>query len=199
VNEILPVTEAHTFVERDFISGDPVLDFVNTVTGRNARPRDWLADEAALRQWSAAGPWICEAVPVEETTPAHSVMDDGRDLREALHAIFKAIADGTPVPAPALATLETFWKAAAQRGRLSADAATISVATGKSPHALVDELALRAVELLKHDLSAILRVCSGPNCGWLFLDRSKAHRRRWCDMRTCGNDAKARTFRARNR
>jgi predicted RNA-binding Zn ribbon-like protein len=36
------------------------------------------------------------------------------------------------------------------------------------------------------------RVCAGPRCGWLFIDRSKAGRRRWCDMATCGNAAKGR-------
>ncbi|MBN8735546.1 MAG: CGNR zinc finger domain-containing protein [Xanthomonadales bacterium] len=37
-----------------------------------------------------------------------------------------------------------------------------------------------------------LRVCAGDNCGWVFLDTSRGGRRRWCDMATCGNVAKAR-------
>ena len=38
-----------------------------------------------------------------------------------------------------------------------------------------------------------LKQCHG--CGWLFLDRSKGGRRRWCDMKTCGNRAKVTRFR----
>jgi len=34
-----------------------------------------------------------------------------------------------------------------------------------------------------------LKIC--PNCGWLFLDRSKNRSRAWCDMAVCGNRAKA--------
>ncbi|MGB6792588.1 MAG: CGNR zinc finger domain-containing protein [Pseudolabrys sp.] len=44
-----------------------------------------------------------------------------------------------------------------------------------------------------------LRICQGPNCSWLFIDRSKAGRRRWCDMAVCGNAAKSRRFYARSR
>ena len=36
-------------------------------------------------------------------------------------------------------------------------------------------------------------------CRWLFLDRSKNHSRRWCDMRICGNRSKTRRFYARQR
>jgi len=33
-------------------------------------------------------------------------------------------------------------------------------------------------------------------CRWLFLDTSKNHTRRWCDMKVCGNRIKARRFKA---
>jgi len=42
-----------------------------------------------------------------------------------------------------------------------------------------------------------VRECGAEVCRWLFLDRSKNHSRRWCDMRICGNRSKARRFHAR--
>ena len=42
-----------------------------------------------------------------------------------------------------------------------------------------------------------LKQCPSEDCGWLFMDRSKNASRRWCDMRTCGNRAKARRHYAR--
>jgi predicted RNA-binding Zn ribbon-like protein len=36
--------------------------------------------------------------------------------------------------------------------------------------------------------------CDMSDCRWVFVDRSKNHRRRWCDMKVCGNRAKARKF-----
>jgi predicted RNA-binding Zn ribbon-like protein len=44
-----------------------------------------------------------------------------------------------------------------------------------------------------------LRVCANPGCREVFVDRSRTGRRRWCDMRTCGNQAKAARHRARLR
>ena len=44
-----------------------------------------------------------------------------------------------------------------------------------------------------------LKRCANERCGWLFLDRSAARTRRWCDMNACGNRVKARRFRARAR
>ncbi|HEV2391667.1 MAG TPA: CGNR zinc finger domain-containing protein [Verrucomicrobiae bacterium] len=43
-----------------------------------------------------------------------------------------------------------------------------------------------------------MRLCQGDTCGWLFVDSSKNHSRRWCDMRDCGNRAKARRHRAKS-
>ena len=42
-----------------------------------------------------------------------------------------------------------------------------------------------------------LRIC--PNCHWLFIDRSRNASRRWCDMLTCGNRAKAERHQRRHR
>jgi predicted RNA-binding Zn ribbon-like protein len=44
-----------------------------------------------------------------------------------------------------------------------------------------------------------LRICDNAGCRYLFIDRSPAGRRRWCDMRTCGNQAKVARHRARAR
>lgn len=44
-----------------------------------------------------------------------------------------------------------------------------------------------------------LRICANDDCRWAFQDTSRAGRRRWCDMTSCGNVAKARRHRARVR
>jgi len=52
--------------------------------------------------------------------------------------------------------------------------------------------------LAEHDANR-LRVCASETCESLFVDRSPAGRRRWCDMRVCGNRAKVAAHRARAR
>ena len=44
-----------------------------------------------------------------------------------------------------------------------------------------------------------LRVCDNETCREMFIDRSPTGRRRWCDMRICGNQAKVARHRARAR
>jgi predicted RNA-binding Zn ribbon-like protein len=44
-----------------------------------------------------------------------------------------------------------------------------------------------------------LRVCANDACRWVFHDSSRSGRRKWCDMATCGNRAKAARHRDRAR
>jgi predicted RNA-binding Zn ribbon-like protein len=52
---------------------------------------------------------------------------------------------------------------------------------------------------LAEDGTDRLRICGNDACRYIFIDRSPAGRRRWCDMRTCGNQAKVARHRARAR
>ncbi len=42
-----------------------------------------------------------------------------------------------------------------------------------------------------------VRICANDTCRWVFYDESRAGRRCWCDMASCGNRAKAARHRAR--
>lgn len=55
-------------------------------------------------------------------------------------------------------------------------------------------IAIAAAELLASRDLALVRECRSHTCRWLFLDTSKNHSRRWCDMGTCGNRLKARRY-----
>jgi len=45
--------ESHPFSTDDLIGGDAALDFINTVTGRDQSPRDWLDSYTRLLEWAA--------------------------------------------------------------------------------------------------------------------------------------------------
>ena len=51
-----------------------------------------------------------------------------------------------------------------------------------------------AAELLIGEEIGYVRQCASETCSWLFLDKTKNHRRRWCDMKICGNRDKARRY-----
>jgi len=44
-----------------------------------------------------------------------------------------------------------------------------------------------------------IKTCASDTCDWIFYDASRTSRRRWCDMATCGNRAKAARHRAKER
>lgn len=54
-------------------------------------------------------------------------------------------------------------------------------------------------QFLADDVPERLRICDNDACRLVFVDRSPTGRRRWCDMRTCGNQAKVARHRARAR
>jgi predicted RNA-binding Zn ribbon-like protein len=53
--------------------------------------------------------------------------------------------------------------------------------------------------LMTSEAMQMVRACGNPECRWLFLDTSKNHTRRWCDMKLCGNRMKARRFKAQQK
>jgi predicted RNA-binding Zn ribbon-like protein len=44
-----------------------------------------------------------------------------------------------------------------------------------------------------------IRTCANPDCERLFYDDSRPAQRRWCSPERCGDQARARAYRARNR
>jgi predicted RNA-binding Zn ribbon-like protein len=67
----------------------------------------------------------------------------------------------------------------------------------ENPEELLQPIAEAAADLICNADFRLIRACEGPACSLVFLDRAKAHTRRWCSMAVCGNRAKAAAHRAR--
>ena len=65
----------------------------------------------------------------------------------------------------------------------------------------IDDALARLADPLVRELTGghpeRIRICDNDRCRWVFYDTSRTGRRRWCDMATCGNRAKAARHRAR--
>jgi predicted RNA-binding Zn ribbon-like protein len=200
---------AHTFRPADLVGGHVALDFVNTVTARNAEPVDWLDRYERALEWSAlSGSFderaLDELARMSSADPpaAHRALVRLRELRETLHDVLVASIRGETAPAETSARLEALWKDAVAHARVAVAGGharvELDVASSGLDY-LRHDLALRALELLQDFPLDRTRVCDGTHCGWLFVDTSKGGRRRWCDMATCGNAAKSRRHYARAR
>jgi predicted RNA-binding Zn ribbon-like protein len=204
---VLPVIEPRRFESRDFIAGDPALDFVNTLTGRDGSPRDWLESYAGLLDWAARARLLPTKLLRElarkaasDPAAAAKALARAKDLREAMFSVMSGIASGNAPPKDALDLVREHWSAGVRGHALRFAAGRVSVELDAAAADLDLVAKVAAYRLVEHVLprpAARIRLCQGPNCSWLFIDTSKAGRRRWCDMAVCGNAAKSRRFQAR--
>jgi len=194
-----------------FIGGDPSIDFVNTVDDRLAEsPSDRLASYDDLLNWSEQAGLVRSEVltSLKEAAPereqdALRVLRRARSFRERLYRILTATATGSSPDTRDLDGITAVALKAAARSRLERRgdgfAWILDEAKGHALDRPLWELARAAVALLTSESLKHVRQCADETCGWLFIDRSRNHSRRWCDMSSCGNRAKARRNYARQK
>src|SRR5262249_32080765 len=164
---------------------DLCLDFANTRYWRGqATPTETLNAPADLATWTKTA-----------RAPTAREFDQALALRETIYRLFDSQAQGR---AAATRDLEALNHALAhaparttlRRGR---DGYNWDI-EGKSGTALalLAPVLWSAGDLLAGPRLERVRRCANPECGWLFLDDSRAGKRRWCSMSACGNRAKAR-------
>ena len=209
MNSVLPVIESHRFEERDFVGGDAALDFVNTVTGRDVEPRDWLDGYPRLLEWAGHADLLPKRTlralarkAEREPAAASKALARAKSLREALYELAASLASGRAPRKESLELLQEYWIAGTKAQALAFDDGRLTAELDPDADDLDLIAAMVAYRLVQFVLPLPmerLRLCEGPNCSWLFIDRSKGGRRRWCDMAVCGNAAKSRRFYARER
>jgi predicted RNA-binding Zn ribbon-like protein len=124
-----------------------------------------------------------------------SALQKAVQFREALFAIFSAVVEHRAIPGNALALLNSALQEANEHGRLVyANRRFVWEWIGLDCYleSVLWPIARAAADLLMSDQIVYLSMCASEDCAWLFLDQTKNHRRRWCDMKVCGNRVKAR-------
>ena len=184
------------------------LEFTNTTSARRTdAPSEHLHSYADLLAWAQGqeilAPELAARLASEGERRAQAAADAlqrALELREALYRIFTAHADGLPPAAADLQLLNTALAEAMPHRRLAAGTEGFSWQWEAEADTLAQMLwpvARSAADLLTSPDLARVRECAGATCDWLFIDRSKNHSRRWCDMQECGNVAKVRRYRTR--
>ncbi len=193
-----------------FTGGRFCLDFANTLRRRlTARPVELLTTYADLVSWGRAaglfeagedGRLLREAA--RRPREAQAVLERAVALREVIHRIFSAAAGGHAPRREDLAALNAALAEAMGELRLVAEGARFGWGSVGDPPVLERPLwsvVRSAAELMTSDELEAVRKCGASECAWLFMDQSKNRSRRWCDMRICGNRAKARRHYRRRR
>jgi predicted RNA-binding Zn ribbon-like protein len=175
------------------VAGDLALAFVNTVGGNDSTADlDAIADYEQLLIWSLRAGAIDQDQADRlgrrarrRPDEADQVMQRARRLRTDLYAVFEDLVVGDPV-APAWIKVRPAVAAAIATSDVvvAGSSATWTWAGVRELDAPLHPVAHAAASLLTRPHAALLRRCD--RCRWLFLDHSRNHARRWCDMRTCG-------------
>lgn len=190
------------------IAGHVALDLVNTLDNRleEAGPVELLASYDDLLRFAVESELLSDRQARKlkrlEVTEAERerVLGQVRELREALGSVAYAQLDEKEIPEASLAILDGYFKQAAAHRHLAADRLQLTWSwrgLGREIASPLWLLAEAAAELMLSERAIQLRACLSDTCAWVFLDTSKNHTRRWCEMKTCGNRMKARRFQAR--
>jgi predicted RNA-binding Zn ribbon-like protein len=190
----------------NLLAGHPALELVNTLDLRfSADAKELLPAYGDLLRLATqlhllSADQARKLVRNVREKEAQRVLASAVELREALAAVLYAGVDGGKPPAGQLETLEkNFHAAALHRGLRAGKSHLVWSWSGAEQHAEIPlwKLAQSACDLLVSGDAELVKDCGDPTCRWLFLDVSKNHTRRWCDMKTCGNRMKARRHQAR--
>ena len=167
---------------------DLSLVFVNTRYWRGrAAPTETLSAPADLANW-----WRNETGQ-DVAAPDAAAFAGAVALRECLHRLFAAQAQlRSPAPDDVAKLNAALAEAPARRTlAVTQDGLAWAVATPPAWATARAALLWSAADLLTGPRRERVRECDNPACRYLFLDASKAGTRRWCDMSSCGNRAKA--------
>lgn len=202
----------------DLCGGHPALDFVNSLDNRfrDDGPHEMLATYGDLLRFLEETNLLSrervralnEAVTAEA---AERALQSTHELREAAAAVFYGSLENERPRQEDLGLLQKhFLNASRQRELLwQPRAGDGTPAPARAPFAWhwghhendadlpVWILALAVSDILLSPDMERVRTCGVDTCRWLFLDTSRNHTRRWCNMKVCGNRVKARRFQAR--
>ncbi|SDL35632.1 CGNR zinc finger domain-containing protein [Pseudomonas indica] len=173
---------SHPWSEQDFIAGNPCLDFINTVgdTDKN-RIRERLVDDQSLLTWARYSGMVGQGDRVQLSADA---LPRAISLREQLYSLFSGLARHTPTAGAWIQLRKELAEAVAHSELNTSDPASMRLEGAD----LCSRIALDALALLHSGQLHRLKECA--RCTWLFLDQSKAQRRRWCRTEACGNRAR---------
>ena len=186
---------------RFFFLGERLaVDLLNTVVVQDGRVRDLLQDLRDVAAWAEAAGVLPHGAL--RSSAAGREPERLRGFRETLRRGLVAWAVGGTHPRGLIVLLNRHLarnpevsEVTASRGKV----VTRRRPAGAPLERLYGAVARSAAELLAGGDPRRLRKCANPSCRLMFYDASKAGRRRWCSMRTCGGRAKSRAFYRRRR
>ena len=181
---------------------ETTVDFINTFGLSRGRPFDDFDTTPTALDWLHQRTGL-DPVRVGDSEAALARIGAART---AFRELWDALAEDRP---PATGAIEEVNRVLRHRSLLElqaapseSDACGLRLAsrfTGDEIDCALAELAEPLVRAVGSGGAKHARICANDECRWVFFDASRTHQRRWCEMASCGNRAKAARHRARAR
>ena len=187
------------------LGGRLCLDFVNTLDwrGREA-PQEFLNTFHDLVIWSRhvgitsqEEARQLDRLADQSVSNAGEVLNRAIRLRETIYCLFSARIAGQKPDKRDLDLFNENLSLSMKDSKITRTADGYSwdnTGNKKQIDWILNPIIRSAVEMLVSDEVKRVKICADPACGWLFIDTSRNRSRRWCDMKDCGNRAKAGRF-----
>ena len=190
-------------------SDELFVTFANTLVYNRGVPSDLVAEPAALLEWLKENGLISERGRVMEGQrllrdpgEAQRRLERFRYLRDLVLTIAERVNDDHPPTREQIRDLNHILRHGLHYHQLVSQAGENRYSVAQVGDHLDQARATIASSLanfLAQDDPHRLRTCANEGCREVFIDRSPTGRRRWCDMRVCGNRAKVARHRSRAR
>jgi predicted RNA-binding Zn ribbon-like protein len=171
------------------------LDFLNTLLIKQGEVTETLHDDEDVRRWLAEGAQVAKP---NRFIKAGRLLRAARELREAIRVAVQQRKQGREVDT---AVLNQFLQHRVSRlyllNQRGHGLTLVEAHAAGDEMELLSPIAHAAARLLVDTDFNLVRQCEGAACVLWFYDSTKAHRRRWCSMATCGNRHKVEAFRGR--
>lgn len=177
---------------------DGAFDFINTLHLDEGVPVDDMTSDGDVAAWLATHGMLHEASGGAEAE-CRDGLERARQVRAALRRLVDATASGSSPDPDAVEVLNAVLTSRVIP-LLEVGPAGLRIGHRHIGDAVDGALALLVepiLEELAEGRPGRFRVCANDRCRWTFYDSSPTGRRRWCDMKSCGNRAKAARHRAR--
>jgi predicted RNA-binding Zn ribbon-like protein len=202
-NTVLAVDRGHAHD----VNLDDTFDFLNTDDTDNGFPvdkiptldaaLDWFVDRGVIHHEGADR---VRAAAAANAAAGEVELERVRAVRGALREVAQAVVEHRPPQRSALDTVNRALHARQVIELVPSPDACVAV-DHRHVGDPVDDALARLTDPFVAELTSgqpeRIRQCGGETCFWFFYDASRTQRRRWCDMATCGNRAKAARHRAR--
>jgi predicted RNA-binding Zn ribbon-like protein len=181
------------------LGGHISLDFANTFAERRPVPiGDYFQSYDHLLAWCWHNGQVddshaehCYTVAQKRLEEAQATLEYALDVRETIYGVFSTWLEHGMLQRSDLNGLNTILARLLPHRCLDiSDNGCVWAWDGEHLELILLPIVMAATDLLTSEQIEQVRQC--PNCGWLFLDTSRNHSRRWCSMDFCGSKMKSR-------